>query len=260
MELEGKVALVTGSSRGIGRAIALRLARGGAAVAVNSATSVEQGEGVAREIVDVGGRARYYRADVADLPQVRAMLAATREDLGPVSILVNNSDWFQARFFRDDDPEHWRRVLGAKLMGSIHAVFAAYSQMRELGYGKIVSIAGDSGRVGITGGVVHSGAAAAIIAMTKSWAREFAADGIRVNAVSPGPTGTEMLKGLGWDPASGFGINALGTDLYRSELAGPLGVASPEDIAETVAFFASRRSDHITGQTLSVNGGRCFPS
>ncbi len=260
MELENKVALVTGSSRGIGRAIALRLSREGAVIAVNSASSVEHGEGVVREIVDTGGRARYYRADVADLAQVQAMCAAIREDLGPISILVNNSDWFQARFFRDDDPAHWQRVLGAKLMGSIHAVFAAYPQMRGLGYGKIVSIAGDSGRVGITGGVVHSGASAAIIAMTKSWAREFAADGIRVNAVSPGPTATDMLKGLGWDPASGFGVNTLGADIYRSELAGPLGVGRPEDIAETVAFFASRRADHITGQTLSVNGGRCFPS
>lgn len=260
MGLEGKVALVTGSSRGLGRAIALQLAHDGADVAVNSASSVEAGESVAREVVALGRRARYYRADIADLGRVRRMVDAIGRELGPISILVNNSDWFRAQLFQDDDPEHWRRVLGAKLMGSIHSVHAVYPQMRTQRYGKVISIAGDSGRVGITGGAVHSGASAAIIAMTKSWAREFAGDGIRVNCVSPGPMATDMLRGLGWDPSSGFGVNELGTDVYRSELAGPFGVGRPEDVAAAVAFFASSASDHVTGQTLSVNGGRSFAS
>lgn len=207
----------------------------------------------------LGGHARHYRANVAELSQVGSMLSVVQDDLGAVSILISTSDWLRASYFRDEDGTHWDRVRGAKLIGTIYAASAAYPQMRALGrqdreHRRRFRPRRDHG------GVVSSGAAAANIAMTKSWAREFASDGILVNAVFPGPTATDMLNGLGWFSVLGFAVNTLGTDLYRSELAGPLGVARPEDIADAVAFFLSRQSDQITGQTLSVTGGRALPS
>lgn len=245
-----RTAVVTGASRGLGRAIALRLAADGAKVAVNSATSHEQGESVAQEIRDSGGEAIHVGADVRDFEAVKAMGETVRAALGPVSIVVNNAGWMVPKPFEDNDADYWDRVLDTKIRGALHIVWTFLPQLKEVGWGKIVTITGDSGRVGLTNAVVHTGAQGALVSMTKSWAREFAPHGIRVNAVSPGPIASEQQQQF----------SDIAPDLAATELWGPFGVGEPEDIAAAVAFFVRPEGDHITGQTLSVNGGRAFPS
>lgn len=248
--LEGTVTLVTGSSRGIGSAIACTLARAGSAVAVHSLSSRDEGEAVAKEIQAIGRPSVYFEADVSDFTQVTKLVADVEARLGTIGIVVNNADWFVPKHFEEETADDWHKSFAVGALGVVHVVAAALPGMKRLGYGKIVNIAGDSGRVGLTGGVAHSGAMAAVIGMTKSWAREFAPTGIRVNAVSPGPIGD--TRGRDRWKTSGFDA--------RGEVTTYLGDGSPGDIAEAVLFMASPVSDYITGQTLSVNGGRAFPS
>lgn len=248
--LEGKVALVTGGTRGIGREIALKLATAGCAVAVNSHSSPSEGQEVVKNIETFGGCSQYFFADVADFDEVKEMVARVEDSLGTVSILVNSADWFVAQHFERESDDDWRKMIEVGQLGVIHAVAATFPGMKRSGYGKIVTIAGDSGRVGLTGGAVHSGVKAAVIGMTKAWAREFAAWGVRVNSVSPGPIGGTPGRDA-WK-ASEFGGLAEVTTL--------LGEGTASDVASAVLFFVLPESDFITGQTLSVNGGRAFPS
>lgn len=248
-----RVALVTGSSRGIGAAIAQKLAQDGYAIAVNSHVSTAEGEAVAEQLCAKGLSARYFPADVSTLSGVRELVTSVESALGPVSVLVNNADWFEPSLFIDNDEAYWARSVAVGMMSTIYCVATTYPSMSEAGRGCIVSIAGDSGRVGLSGGVVHSGAMGAVIAMTKSWAREFASSGVRVNAVSPGPIrGTQLYEAIVQSP--------LAEQLLSEELSSYLGDGEPEDVAEAVSFLVSDRARHITGQTFSVNGGRCFPS
>lgn len=251
--LDGRVAIITGSSRGIGRGIAMELAARGARVVVNSSTSVESGRTVVGEIEARGGQALYLQADVGDLDACRALVAATNERFGRLDILVNNADWYVPQLFEDNTEEYWHRTVQVGMFSAVYMVAASLPNLRASPTPRIVTISGDSGRVGLTGGVVHSGAMAALVAMTKSWAREFAEYGIRVNAVSPGPVpGTGM-----WQVLESLD---LGQKMKAQELTSYLGPGTPEDIARAVAFFVSDDASHVTGQTLSVNGGRAFPS
>lgn len=251
--LEGRVALVTGSSRGIGRGIAHELSARGATVIVNSHASVEAGQRTAQEITEAGGHAVYRQADVADHAAATQLVADVTSEFGRLDILVNNADWYVPQLFEDNTLEYWHRTVQVGMFSAIYMVAASLPHLKERTHPRIITIGGDSGRVGLTGGVVHSGAMAALVAMTKSWAREFAEAGIRVNAVSPGPVpGTGMWAGLE--------ALELGQQMKRDELTSYLGPGTPEDIARAVAFFAGDDSSHVTGQTLSVNGGRAFPS
>lgn len=251
--LEGRVAIVTGSSRGIGQGIAHTLGAQGAAIVVNSHASVDAGEQVAAEVRDSGGRALYVQSDVGTMEGARALCEAARSEFGAIDILVNNADWYVPELFVDNTVEYWHRTVQVGMFSAIYMVAAALPGLRQSPAGRVLTITGDSGRVGLTGGVVHSGAMAALVAMTKSWAREFAEYGIRVNAVSPGPVpGTGMFTVLE--------SSELGKKMKANELTSYLGVGTPQDIANAIAFFASDAASHITGQTLSVNGGRCFPS
>jgi 2-hydroxycyclohexanecarboxyl-CoA dehydrogenase len=244
------VALVTGSSRDIGRAIALRLAQEGVSVAVHSLGSSARGEEVAREARSLGVASAYFPCDVRDFDAVGRLLHDVREQLGPVDILVNCAAWMQPSKFDEDTPDYWDRVIQTKMYGFIHTVFHALPQMKSHGWGKIVNIAGEAGRIGVSRGAVHSGVQGAVIAMTKSWAREFAPYGIRVNAVSPGPTDTMAMSGY----------EKAAPDLYApgGEMSAPLGRPTPEQIAAAVAYFVRREADIVTGQILSVSGGRSF--
>lgn len=244
------VALVTGASRGLGRAIALRLAGDSCDVIVNSMHSATEGKQVVKEIEAIGARAVYLAADVTAADEVAEMVRAGRAALGPITVLVNNAGWMVPKAFEDNDEPYWNRVLDTKIKGSIYTILGVLDDMKTRGWGKIVNITGDAGRVGLSQGVVHSGAQGALMSMTKSWAREFAAYGIRVNAVSPGPIETDQEQTF----------KAVAPELHARELWGPFGVGSPDDIAAAVAFFVRPEGDHITGQILSVNGGRAYPS
>jgi NAD(P)-dependent dehydrogenase (short-subunit alcohol dehydrogenase family) len=248
-----RIALVTGSSRDIGRRIVLRLAAEGVDVVVNSARSVGEGEAVAEEARALGVRAVYCQADVSDFDQVASMYRMAARELGAVNVLVNCASWAKLLAFEFNDQEYWHKIVNTKFYGYVHNVFHALPGMREAGWGKIVNLTGESGRIGISVGAVYSGVQGAIITMTKSWAREFAPFGIRVNAVSPGPT--TDTSGLDEHEASAPAIWTPG-----GEMSSVLGRAAPEDVAATVAFFARQESDKITGQTLSVSGGRSFAS
>jgi NAD(P)-dependent dehydrogenase (short-subunit alcohol dehydrogenase family) len=251
---EGKVALVTGSSRSLGKAIALELVARGAAVAINSHSSRDEGEQVAEEIRVGGGRSVYVGADLADYDDARRAVEEVAETLGPIDTLVNNVDWFLPQMFEDNTPDYWDRIIGVGLRAAIHVTHAALPSLKKSGQGTVVNVVGDSGRVGLTGGAVHAAIKGGLIAITKSWAREFAPFGCRVNAVSPGGAfpGTKM-----WDDLA---AGDLANILVGHELGSLLGDGRPSDVAYAVAFLASGEARHITGQTISVNGGRSFAS
>ncbi len=246
-----KVALITGSSRGLGRAIALRLASEGAAIIVSAANSDEAGKKVVEEVKAADGEAIFCRANVRDRDAVLKMVAAGIAAFGPINIVVNNAGWMIPQPFEQNDEAYWDRVLDTKIKGAMYTIHATLPSMKECGWGKIINITGDAGRVGLTNGVAHTGAQGALQSMTKSWARELAKYGIRVNAVSPGPIESEQQQQVRNTDAA----------LHDKEInIGMFGVGKPDDIAAAVAFFVRHEADHITGQILSVNGGRAFPS
>jgi 2-hydroxycyclohexanecarboxyl-CoA dehydrogenase len=243
---EDQVAIVTGAASGIGRATAMRLAAEGAAVVVADVN--EQGAGgVATSISEGGGRAIALQVDVTDAPGVRAMTEQAVAAFGKIDILVSNAGWDRAGPFADTDEEFWDRVIAINYRGHLATCHAALPYMRELGRGRIVTVASDAGRVGSSGEVVYSGAKGAVIAFTKGLAREVARYGINVNCVAPGLVDTPLLAGIA------EGHEKLIAAIVRSIPLGRVGV--PEEIAAAICFFASPDAAYITGQTLSVNGG-----
>lgn len=246
MRLKDRVAIVTGSGSGIGRVIALTLAREGARVAV-----VDLNETGAREtaatIQQEGGRAQPYRADVTRKAEIDGMVADVIARWGTVHILVNNAGWDKVEPFVKSTEETWDKVLSINLKGPIVCTRAVLDEMMKNGYGKIVSIASDAGRVGSTGEAVYSAAKGGIIAFTKTIAREMARHRINVNCVCPGPTDTPLFATVTAENPK------LAESLKRVIPFGRLGL--PEDIAPAVLFLASDEAGFITGQTLSVSGG-----
>jgi NAD(P)-dependent dehydrogenase (short-subunit alcohol dehydrogenase family) len=219
MAARERVALVTGSSRDIGRSTVMRLASEGCDVVVHSIASIEQGEQVAREAAKLGVRALYCQADLRDFDQVGNMVETAVSALGPINVLINSAGWTEPQAFEDGNQEYWDKLVQTKFYGYIYTVFHTLPCMKSVGWGKIVNLVGESGRIGISKAAVHSGVQGGIIAMTKSWAREFAEYGIRVNAVSPGPIDTtEMSR-----------YEAAAPSLYvpGSEMDSVLGRATP---------------------------------
>lgn len=241
--LAGKVALVTGAARGIGFALAKRLAEEGAKVAIADL----DGEGAAKAAAAIGGGAIGVRVDVTSTESVRAGVAEVASKLGTVDVLVNNAGWDKVEPFVKSEESTWDRVLAINLKGPIACAHAVLPGMIERGSGKIVSIASDAGRVGSTGEAVYSGAKAGIIGFSKTLAREVARYGINVNVVCPGPTNTPLLQEI-----AGGNEKLVGA-LAKAIPFGRLG--EPEDLAGAVAFLASDDAGFITGQTLSVSGG-----
>jgi len=247
MRLDGKTALVTGSGRGIGAAIADVLAAAGAAVAAGDIDETAAAKTAAAIAERHGTRAAGLGVAIADSASVRAAVRQAGSELGPVDILVNNAGIDVVELFVDSAEETWDRIIAVNLRGTITVTRAVLDGMIERGGGRIIHIASDAGRVGSSGEVVYSATKGGIIAFGKALAREVARHGITVNSVCPGPTDTALL-----------GQVAAYSQKLRDglERAIPLRrVGQPADVAAAVAFLASAEAGYITGQTLSVSGG-----
>jgi 2-hydroxycyclohexanecarboxyl-CoA dehydrogenase len=185
--------------------------------------------------------------DVTDAQAVRAMTARAIEALGRVDILVSNAGWDQAAPFLETREELWDKVIAINYRGHLAVTHAVLPAMIERGYGRIVTVASDAGRVGSSGEVVYSGAKGAVIAFTKAVAREVARHGINVNCVAPGLVDTPLLTGITEGHENLMGAIIRSIPLRRT--------GAPAEVAAAICFFASADADYITGQTLSVNGG-----
>ena len=237
-------ALITGASRGIGRAAAWELARQGWPVCVNYLKRRDAAESLAEEIRSQGGRAMIYQADVADGQAVARMTDAARETLGPVELVVNNAGVAGQALFQDISDEMWNRYLAVNLGGARNTIRAALPHMISEKRGCIVNISSIWGLRGASCETAYACTKAAIIALTRSLALELAPSGIRVNCVAPGVIDTDMVQVLGRDTLR---------DLAEQTPLGRLG--TPEDVAYAVAFLASDKASFITGQVLGADGG-----
>jgi len=247
VSVRDKVALVTGAGRGIGEAIADRLAAQGASVAVCDLDAEAAGK-VAGLLADrYGVRTTGVGADISDCAAVRAAVERVTAELGPVDILVNNAAVDVIGRFVDSTEESWDRIIAVNLRGTITMTRAVLDPMIEHGGGRVVLIASDAGRVGSSGEVVYSATKGGVIAFGKALAREVARHAITVNSVCPGPTDTALLGQVAEYSQKMYDATLRAIPLRR--------VAQPADIAGVVAFLASDDAAYMTGQTLSVSGG-----
>src|SRR5688500_2991521 len=240
MRLEGRKALVTGGASGIGAAIARRLAAEGAAVTVGD-VNTEGAKDVAGEI---SGDA--VELDVTDLDSATKAVEST----GPFDILVNNAGTDEFGFFHQTTPEQRQKVLAVNLNGVLNCTFAALPGMQEAGYGRIVNIASEAGRVGSKGSAVYSAAKGGVISFMKTIARENARYGITANSIAPGPIDTPLLR-------SALEFGELGEKVIETMKSATQmrRLGEPEEVAAAVAFLASDDSSYVTGETLGVSGG-----
>lgn len=238
------VALVTGASRGIGRAIAMRLAGDGFAVAVNYATNAELADDVVAAIGDAGGSALAVRGNMADVDDVTATFARVEHDLGPVSVLVNNAGITDDGLILRMDLEQWNRVISTNLTSAYLCTKAALRGMVRARYGRIITISSVSGISGNPGQANYAASKAGLIGLTKSVAKEVGSRGITVNAVAPGFIDTDMTEALG---------EAVTSRAVEQISLGRLG--RPEEVASVVGYLASDGASYITGQTIVVDGG-----
>lgn len=242
-----KVAFVSGSGRGIGRAIAIALAESDHAVAVGDLREPEGNETV-ELIRKAGGKALFVPLDVADSASVHAALKRAVEELGPVDVLVNNAGWDELKPFTATDEAFWQKVVDINYLGTLRLIHAVLPGMLERKWGRIISISSDAARVGSSFEAVYSGAKGAIISFSKTLAREVARKGVTANSVCPGPTRTPGFESV-VDPTNAKLLESM----VKSVPLGRLG--EPEDIAAAVVYLASERAGYVTGQTLSVSGG-----
>lgn len=242
-EFEGKVALITGAAKNIGRAIALELAAGGASIAINTHSSKEDAEQVEQQIRTSGGRAAVFIADIADQDAVQDMVQQVIERFGRLDILVLNASVRTAVPFLDLTYEEWRRILGISLDGSFHCAQACIPHMIKVGGGSIVTLTGMNALAGAKRRVHGSVAKHGMVGFTRALAQEYAEQGIRVNSVAPGRIDT--VRAAKRSPRADS-LNAI-----------PLGRAgSPKEIATAVRFLCGPGASYISGQTLHVNGGQ----
>lgn len=239
-----QVALVTGASRGIGRAVAMELGRAGYAVCINYLNSEDAARQAAEALRAGGSDAVAIRADVADGTAVAEMVRRTEKELGPVTLLVNNAGVAGQAQFQDITDEMWNRYLAVNLGGARNTIRAVLPHMLSEKRGAIVNISSIWGLRGASCEVAYACTKAAIIALTRSLAMELAPSGIRVNCVAPGVIDTDMVQVLGQETLR---------DLAEQTPLGRLG--RPEDIAHAVAFLASDKASFITGQVLGADGG-----
>ena len=240
MRHEGRVALVTGGASGIGAAIARRLAAEGATVTVGD-IDAEGAEALAAEI---GGRAAAL--DVTDPDSA----SATVETIGKLDVLVNNAGLDEFGFFADTEPQLWDRLIAVNLIGVFNVTHAALPAMQEAGYGRIVNIASEAGRVGSKGSAVYSAAKGGVIAFTKTIAREVGRFGITANAIAPGPIDTPLLR-------KAYGMGEIG-DRFVETMRNATQLrrlGEPGEVAAAAAFLSSDDAAYVTGETLGVSGG-----
>ena len=248
--MSNRTALVTGGAQGIGRGIAAALAAQGFRVAIAD-LNIEAATQAAKDLSEAGGTVIAVEVNVTDTASVEAGLRAVTADLGPVEIVVNNAGWDDFMPFTATTEEFWDKILDLNFKGALRVTQAVLPGMIERGFGRVVNIGSDAGRVGSSLESVYSGAKGGIIAFTKTLAREVATKGITANVVCPGPTDTPALRKF----ANGAGQDAekVISGMVRAVPMKRLG--TPEDVGPAVAFFASDAAAFITGQTLSVSGG-----
>lgn len=244
MDLANKVAIVTGGSRGIGKEIALELARNGANIAITYVSNDQKAKEVVDEILSLGVKAIAIKADVSKEEEVQDMIKKVEEEFNSVDILVNNAGITKDNLLIRMKEEEWDQVMNVNLKGTFLCTKAVSRMMMKKRYGKIINITSVVGIIGNIGQGNYSASKAGVIGFTKSMARELASRGIRVNAVAPGFIETDMT-------------DVLKEDIKDAMLKSiPLGIfGKPKDIADAVVFLASSKSDYITGQVINVNGG-----
>jgi 3-oxoacyl-[acyl-carrier protein] reductase len=244
LPLSGRVAVVTGASRGIGRAVAIELGSQGAAVAVNYLSSAGKADEVVSEIVGNGGRAIAVQADVSDTEQAGELIKKSIDELGGLDILVNNAGIIRAGRIMMMKEEDWDAVLTTNLKSTFNCSKAAVRYMMRKRYGRIVNIASIAGLMGNPGQTNYSASKAGQIGFSKALAREVATRNITVNVVAPGFVETEIIESTRAEAIDAIIANT------------PLGrVAKPEEVAYAVSFLVSERAGYITGQVLNVDGG-----
>jgi 2-hydroxycyclohexanecarboxyl-CoA dehydrogenase len=241
VRLEGKKALVTGGASGIGAAIARRLAAEGAEVTICD-LNLEGATEVAGEISGLS-----IQLDVTDLGSAQAAVDSAGS---PLDILINNAGTDEFGFFSQTTPEQWEKVIAVNLKGVLNCTYAALPGMQEVGYGRLVNIASEAGRVGSKGSAVYSAAKGGVIAFTKVMAREGARFGINANAIAPGPIETPLLM-------QATDLGEIGEKIIETMKAGTQlrRLGQPEEVAAAVAFLASDDASYVTGETLGVSGG-----
>lgn len=240
MRLEARKALVTGGAGGIGAAIARRLAGEGAEVWVGDLDE----DGAAKVAAEIGGHA--VRLDVTDHESARSVV----DSIDDLSVLINNAGTDEFGFFNQTTPDMWGRVLAVNLNGVLNCTHAALPGMQEAGYGRIVSISSEAGRVGSKGSAVYSAAKGGVIAFMKVIARENARFGITANSIAPGPIETPLLMGAAQ-------MGELGEKLIETMKGATQmrRLGKPDEVAAAVAFLAAEESSYVTGETLGVSGG-----
>ncbi len=243
-KIRTKVALITGSSRGIGKAIALELAKRGIDIIINSKSSVKEGKDVVLEIKKLGRKAYYLQADVSDVKQIDTMMRAIKSKSKCVDILVNNAGLMLNKRLENMTKEQWDIVLKTNLDSVFLCSKAVIPLMKDAGFGRIVSMTSFVGQMGYIGQTNYTAAKGGIISFTKSLAQELAGDNITVNAVAPGCIETDMMLAVG---------NASLEQLISQIPMGRLG--KPEEVASLVGYLVSDEARYITGQIINVNGG-----
>jgi len=247
--LQGKVAIVTGSGSGIGRAIAERLAAEGCIVGIFDLNATGADE-ACRAITASGGKAHAFAVDITDLAAIKRRVEELEQRAGPIDVLVNNAGWDKAAPFLNSTPELWKKIIDINLYGPLNMHYAVLPGMAERKRGRVVNIASDAGRVGSSGESVYSACKGGVIAFTKTMARELARSNVQLNTVCPGPTDTPLLRSFADDGERGA---KLIEGLTRAIPMKRLG--QPTDYPGIVAFLASDDAAYITGQTISVSGG-----
>jgi len=243
MKLDGKTAVVTGAASGIGLATAETLAAAGAHVIVADIAR-EKGESAASALQKRGYKADFVHLDITDDASIAAFTDTVEGKMGGVDIVVNGAGWGQIKPFWEMPFDVWDKIVTLNLVGPMKLVKSFLPKMMERNSGKIVNVASDAGRVGSSGETVYAGAKGGLIAFTKSLAREVARYNINVNCVCPGPTETPLL----------FAVPEKHLDAFKRAIPFRR-FGKPQEVADAILFFASSRSDYITGQVLSVNGG-----
>ena len=246
--LKGKTVLLTGGANGIGAAIARRLGEESCVVGILDLDEAGAGR-IAGEIKAKGGIASVYAVDISDYDAVKRAVAVFEAASGSVAFLVNNAGWDRAANFLDTDPEFWKKIVAINLYGPLNVSHIVLKGMAERGFGRVVNVASDAGRVGSSGEAVYSACKGGMIAFGKTLARELVSKGIIVNTLCPGPTDTAILRSFleGPDGAK------IAEGLKRAIPMRRLG--RPDDYPGLVAFLLSDDAAYMTGQTISVSGG-----